>query len=51
MKVETWETRFGVSVRSVVRDKHGRFVNNKSARQLIRKQDRLTGRRFAQVAR
>lgn len=41
MKVEIWETRFGTSVRAVDRGKDGRFVNNKSARQLIRLQFRL----------
>lgn len=38
MKVETWNTRFGMSVRTVHRTKDGRFINNKSAKQLRRKQ-------------
>jgi hypothetical protein len=49
MRVETWDTRFGISVRSVARDRSGRFVNNKSAKQLIRKQDRLTGKKFVEA--
>lgn len=35
MKVEVWDTRFGTSVRVVQRDS-GKFVNNKSAKQLIK---------------
>ena len=37
-EVETWDTRFGKSVRSVQRDDKGRIVNHKSARQLAVKQ-------------
>ena len=35
MKIEVWDTRYGTSVRVVVRDK-GRFVNNKSERQVVK---------------
>lgn len=37
-EVETWDTRFGLSVRSVQRDPQGRFVTNKSATQLAQRQ-------------
>lgn len=36
MKVEVWDTRFGTSVRVVVRDRKGHFVNNKSDRQIVK---------------
>ena len=35
VSVEKWSTRFGVSVR-VVKRNAGRFVNNKSAKQLVK---------------
>jgi len=34
MKVEVWDTRFGTSVRVVVRKRDGKFINNKSAKQV-----------------
>jgi hypothetical protein len=34
MKVEIWDTRYGTSVRVVARNK-GRFVNNKSDKQVV----------------
>lgn len=34
MKVEVWDTRYGTSVRVVTRNK-GRFVNNKSDKQVV----------------
>lgn len=40
LPVEAWNTRFGTSVRTVARDSKGRFINNKSAKQLIRVQDK-----------
>lgn len=49
MKVEKWNTRFGKSVRTVERGRNGRFVNNKSAKQLIRIQDKEVGVKFAPV--
>lgn len=36
MKVEVWDTRFGTSVRVVVRDRKGHFVNNKSEKQVVK---------------
>lgn len=36
MKIEVWDTRFGTSVRVVVRTPEGRFVNNKSDKQVVR---------------
>jgi hypothetical protein len=44
--VEVWSTRFGTSVRVVVRGSDGRFVNNKSAKQMIRVQDRDNGVKY-----
>lgn len=35
MKVEIWDTRFGTSVRVVARRGNGRFINNKSDRQIV----------------
>lgn len=35
MNIEKWETRYGKSVRVVIRER-GRFVNNKSARQVFK---------------
>lgn len=35
MKIEVWDTRFGTSVRAVSRTKKGRFVSNKSDKQII----------------
>ena len=35
MKIETWDTRFGTSVRVVSRQKNGKFVSNKSDRQVV----------------
>lgn len=49
MKVEVWSTRFGKSVRTVQRTPKGTFVNNKSAKQLIRVQDRLSNVRFVKA--
>ena len=34
MHEENWNTRFGKSARVVVRDANGKFVDNKSKRQL-----------------
>jgi len=36
MKVEVWDTRFGTSVRVVVRQPNGKFVNNKSDKQVVK---------------
>lgn len=49
MKIEKWNTRFGKSVRTVQRGSDGRFVNNKSAKQLIRLQDKETGVKFVKA--
>lgn len=49
MKVEKWNTRFGKSVRTVERDRKGKFVNNKSAKQLIRIQDREANVKFVKA--
>lgn len=46
LPVEAWNTRFGVSVRTVQRDPKGRFVTNKSAKQMIRVQDRANGVKY-----
>lgn len=35
--LETWKTKYGKSVRIVERDKNGRFINNKSGRQILKK--------------
>lgn len=39
-KVETWQTRFGKSVRVVERDPKGRILNHKSGPQLVRIQQK-----------
>jgi hypothetical protein len=49
MPVEAWNTRFGTSVRTVVRDSKGRFVDNKSAKQLIRVQDKANNVKFVKA--
>jgi len=36
MKVEVWDTRFGTSVRAVVRQGNGKFINNKSDKQIVK---------------
>lgn len=35
-QIEKWSTRFGVSVRVVKRTNSGQFINNKSAKQLLK---------------
>jgi hypothetical protein len=35
MKIEIWDTRYGVSVRVVARKRDGKFINNKSDRQVV----------------
>jgi hypothetical protein len=49
LPIETWNTRFGTSVRTVARDKRGRFIDNKSAKQMIRKQDKANGVKFVKA--
>lgn len=49
LPVEAWNTRFGVSVRTVTRDSKGRFVNNKSAKQMIKVQDKANKVRFVKA--
>lgn len=46
LPVEAWNTRFGVSVRTVTRDSKGKFVNNKSAKQMIRVQDKANSVKY-----
>ena len=48
LPVEKWSTRFGVSVRVVKRDDGGRFVDNKSVRQIIKVQDKENGVKYVQ---
>jgi hypothetical protein len=36
VKIEKWDTKHGVSVRIVDRETNGKFINNKSARQLFK---------------
>lgn len=50
LPVEAWNTRFGVSVRTVSRDSKGRFVNNKSAKQMIRVQDKANKVKFVKAS-
>jgi hypothetical protein len=51
LPIEKWNTRFGVSVRVVKRDpagspSGGRFVDNKSVKQIIKVQDKANGVKF-----
>jgi len=39
LPIESWNTRYGVSIRTVTRDDAGRFINNKSANQTIKIQE------------
>jgi hypothetical protein len=39
--VETWQTRFGTSVRVVERSPKGQFLNHKSANQLVKLQSKF----------
>lgn len=36
VKIEVWDTRYGTSVRVVSRQKNGKFVSNKSDRQIVK---------------
>jgi hypothetical protein len=49
LPVESWDTRFGTSIRTVVRDSKGRFINNKSAKQMIRVQDKANKVKFVKA--
>jgi hypothetical protein len=50
LPIESWNTRFGTSVRTVARDSKGRFVNNKSAKQMIREQDKANGVKYVKAS-
>jgi hypothetical protein len=50
LPVEAWNTRFGTSIRTVKRDSKGRFINNKSAKQMIRVQDKANGVKFVKTS-
>lgn len=49
LPIENWNTRFGTSIRTVARDSKGRFINNKSAKQMIRVQDKANNVKFVKV--
>lgn len=50
LPIENWNTRFGASVRTVIRDSKGRFINNKSAKQMIRVQDKANNVKFVKAS-
>lgn len=49
LPVEAWNTRFGTSIRTVARDNKGRFIDNKSAKQMIRVQDKANNVKFVKA--
>jgi hypothetical protein len=50
LPIETWNTRFGTSVRTVARKSNGQFINNKSAKQMIRVQDKANNVKFVKAS-
>lgn len=50
LPIENWNTRFGTSIRTVARDSKGRFINNKSAKQMIRVQDKANNVKFVKAS-
>lgn len=44
LPIEAWNTRYGVSIRTVTRDDAGRFINNKSAKQTIKIQEKANSK-------